>query len=36
MHEYGYLKVLDGAGIGVTPVEAAVKEGGMPGEPYGD
>ena len=32
----GYLKVPDGPGLGVTPVEAAIKEGRMPGEPYWD
>ena len=32
----GHLKVPDGPGIGVTPVEAAIKEGRMPGEPYWD
>jgi L-alanine-DL-glutamate epimerase-like enolase superfamily enzyme len=32
----GFLKVPDGPGIGVTPIEAAIKEGRMPGEPYWD
>jgi len=32
----GMLKVPDGPGIGVTPVEAAIKENRMPGEPYWD
>jgi L-alanine-DL-glutamate epimerase-like enolase superfamily enzyme len=32
----GMLKVPDGPGIGVTPVEQAIKENRMPGEPYWD
>jgi L-alanine-DL-glutamate epimerase-like enolase superfamily enzyme len=32
----GFLRVPDGPGIGVTPIEAAIKEGRMPGEPYWD
>jgi len=32
----GMLKVPDGPGIGVTPVEPAIKENRMPGEPYWD
>ena len=32
----GMLKVPDGPGIGVTPVEEAIKENRMPGEPYWD
>jgi L-alanine-DL-glutamate epimerase-like enolase superfamily enzyme len=32
----GMLKVPTGPGIGVTPIEAAIKEGRMPGEPYWD
>jgi L-alanine-DL-glutamate epimerase-like enolase superfamily enzyme len=36
VHNDGYLKVPDGDGLGVTPVEAAIKEGRLPGEPYGD
>jgi galactonate dehydratase len=32
----GMLRVPDGPGIGVTPNEAAIKEGRMPGEPYWD
>ncbi len=32
----GMLKVPDGPGIGVTPVEAAIKENRMPGEPWWD
>jgi len=36
LHEDGMLKVPHGPGIGVTPVEAAIKEDRMPGEPYWD
>jgi L-alanine-DL-glutamate epimerase-like enolase superfamily enzyme len=32
----GMLRVPDGPGIGVTPIEAAIKENRMPGEPYWD
>ena len=30
------LKVSDGPGIAVTPIEAALKENRMPGEPWWD
>jgi hypothetical protein len=36
LHEDGMLKVPHWPGIGVTPVEAAIKEDSMPGEPYWD
>ena len=36
LHEDGMLKVPNRPGIGVTPVEAAIKEDWMPGEPYWD
>jgi L-alanine-DL-glutamate epimerase-like enolase superfamily enzyme len=32
----GMLRVPNGPGIGVTPIEAAIKENRMPGEPYWD